>query len=373
MSELQQDDRVLLDAWAELSVYDRTATHLKERFVNRRIQVITLSLVATIASVATALVTPPELAYVAAAVAIGLPLVAAFLMNDIVQFTGTSSWIKYRYIAEMMRMHIYLYRMGADYYFGLKLEDEDDALSKNIAGVKTTINMNGVVPPTVTKPKSDAETKEAAKQANRYTKDESAWQKISDPESYLEWRLRSSRAWYESKIQTDFHNLKRYTRASQIALLVGALGSVLGSVIASVLQLSVNIQIVTLVAITNALSAYLITRSNISMTGKTYSLFQITANHLTDLERNWKALQNNIRMKDPKKRHEVVANFVNEVEKILLWEREEWYELALQNQEAVDKIIIGDLDRLNQRANNVLSSDSSLSYETNEDLQDKAS
>jgi hypothetical protein len=326
MSALPQDDKVLLDAWAELSVYDRTATHLKGRFVSRRIQVITLSLVATIASVLTALPWQWPAAYLAAILAIGLPLIAAFLMNDIVQFTGTSSWIKYRYIAEMMRMHIYLYRMGADYYFGLPLEDEDDALSKNIKQVKTSINMNGVIPPSVAKPVTDEDIKKAVEEANRYTNDKLAWKKISEPEKYIDWRLRPSRMWYEDKIQMDFDSLKFYTRASQIALLVGSLGSVLLSIIANALQWSVNVQVITLVAITNALSAYLITRSNISMTGKTYSLFQITANHLTDLERDWQALQNNTSFKDPKQSPQVIANFVKEVEKILLWEREEWYE-----------------------------------------------
>jgi len=354
MSQAQTEDKVLLDAWAELAVYDGTASDLKKKFINRRYQVIGFSLIATIASVATALLQNETIAYVVAGFAIALPLIAAFLMEDTIKFTGTSSWIKYRFIAEMMRMHIYLYRMGAGVYFDVPPQDANNVLGQKISEMKTIIDMNNVIPKKVSRPKTVEETKQAIVRANYYTGDQLAWEKIDDADEYLNVRLRSSRDWYDAKIEKDFTSLKRNTRWSQVVLLIGALGTalagILGSAIAGFDEL--NIQIVSLVAITNALSAYFITRSNIAMTGKTYSLFQIASEKLGDLNIRWNGMADDEYMQTPETAKEPIANFVLEVENILLWEREEWYEMALQSQQAVDQIIIGDLDRLKQRADN---------------------
>src|SRR5215813_190255 len=104
------NEKVLLQSWARLSVYDHTASSLKNKFIQQRNRVIGLTLTATIASVLTGIMGQTTLAVVLALMSIALPIVAALLMNDLIRFTGRTAWIKYRYIAEMMRMHIYLYR-----------------------------------------------------------------------------------------------------------------------------------------------------------------------------------------------------------------------------------------------------------------------
>jgi hypothetical protein len=48
---------------------------------------------------------------------------------------------------------------------------------------------------------------------------------------------------------------------------------------------------------------------------------------------------------------------VTRTENVLAWERQEWYELALQSQAASDEMIIGDLKRLTKRADQAKDAD----------------
>ncbi len=86
------------------------------------------------------------------------------------------------------------------------------------------------------------------------------------------------------------------------------------------------------------------------MFGKTYSLFQIAEQQLSDQKLKWRALQNNARMKNPKIQKVAAGNLAQRIEAVLCWERNEWYELALQAQSNADKMILGDLKRLAERA-----------------------
>jgi len=331
-----------------MAVYDQTAGHLKRSFIQRRRWVILLTLISTIASIAVAIMGQQQIAVLLAIVSILLPIIASYLMNDIVKFTGTTSWIKYRYIAEMMRMHIYLYRMRADVYAEGRPEEEmDDLLVENLNKIRESVKWDEVIPASISEPHDKTEIEGYIKQANSYTPDDDGLKELSVQE-YIDWRLENQRKWYENNIQNDFNSMKFYVRLAQLSLLLGAAFSTLGGV--------GNIEFVAIVAITNAVSVGLTSWSNVGMFGKTYSLFQITEQQLSDQRLKWLALEDNAAMKDPAYRQTQIRQLAKQVEAVLLWERQEWYEMALQAQTVTDKMILGDLTRLTQRAEETIRS-----------------
>jgi hypothetical protein len=333
--------KVLLQAWAQLSVYDQTAFRLKDNFIKRRQFVIALSLTATIASVLTAILDQVVITFFLVILSVALPVIASYQMNDIIRFTGTTSWIKYRYIAEMMRMHIYLYRMQAGVYSVGPANKMDNLLAQNLPLIRDEIRWDEVIPPSVREPEGEEAIRKAISSANSGS-DDDGLSEISI-ENYIKWRVDQPRTWYTGKINEDFNRLKTSVRWAQGFLLAGALISALAG-------LSINIQYVTAVAVTNAISAALTAWSGVSMVGKTYSIFQIASNQLGDELGKWNSLQD-----DPENQVDGAlvaekAKFALRIENIHLWERQEWYEMALQAQSAGDRMMLGDLTRLTQRA-----------------------
>jgi hypothetical protein len=337
---LRLNRKVLLQAWAQLSVYDQTAFRLKDNFIKRRQFVIILSLVATIASVLTGILEQPIFTAVLVVLSVALPVIASYLMNDITRFTGTTSWIKYRYIAEMMRMHIYLYRMQAGDYSVGPASKMDNLLAQKLPLIRDEIKWDEIIPPSVREPEGEEAIIKAIGSANSGTGDDGL-SEISI-ENYIKWRVEQPRAWYTKKINDDFNGLKSSVRWAQGFLLIGALISALVGVI--------NIEFVALVAVTNAISAALTAWSSVSMVGKTYSIFQIASNQLGDELNKWNAIQDDLENQVAEALTAEQANFALRIENIHLWERQEWYEMALQAQSSGDRMMLGDLTRLTQRA-----------------------
>jgi conflict system pore-forming effector with SLATT domain/uncharacterized protein DUF4231 len=333
---------VLLQSWARLSVYDHTASSLKNKFIQRRNWVIGLTLTATIASVLTAIMGETTLAVVLALMSIALPVAAALLMNDLIKFTGRTAWIKYRYIAEMMRMHIYLYRTQAGDYAG-PIEKMDTKLSDNLEAVIKDVKLDDGVPLSGQEPTDPEQIIAAINQANAFTKGDDGLSEIS-VENYINWRIDNQRGWYKSKIDEDFARLKFFARSAQVFLGVGALVSALAA------GASIDVRLVTLVAVTNAISVALNQWSEVSLVGKTHSIFQIAWDQLGNLKRYWSSIQDDLENQDAVKRATEFANLAQRVENVLLWERQEWYEMALQTEANSDKAILGDLTRLTERA-----------------------
>lgn len=332
---------VLLQAWARLSVYDSTASVLKQKSVRQRYVVVGLILVATVASVLTGIASENRITFFLAISALILPVMASYLMNDIVAFTGTTDWIKYRYTAEMMRMHIYLYRMQAGTYAQGPANKMDNRLSDNLTKLRDEVSWDGIIPPSVIEPILEDDIIATIKSANSYVPDDDGLSSISI-EKFIEWRIDNQRAWYDKKVKSDFNRMKLFVRVAQFFLL---LGSVVGA-----LAGFISIRGITLIAVTNAVSAALTSWSSVSMAGTAYAIFMIAAQKLGDLKREWFALQDDPDFIDPVKNAKEIAKFAEKVENILLWERQEWYEMSLQGQAAGDKVIMEDLKRLTQRA-----------------------
>ncbi len=334
--------KVLLREWAELSIYDHTASQLKAEYVQGRRRVILLTLISTVAAVATTVIGQQSLAILFAVISITLPIIAAFLMTDIIRFTGTNAWIKYRYTAEIMRMNIFLYRMQAGIYAAGPPEAMDDLLADTISALKNDVKpKESGIPPRVEAPTTEEAIKAAIADANKYTPDDDGLSEIT-ADQYVQWRVIQQEAWYNNATNRDFAQLRNYTRAAQIILLVGAIISALAG--------TLNVEIVVLVAITNAISVALANAANVSMFGKTYSLFMVAAEQLSKLETRWDSYANNPEYLDPTTKGKVITDFVQQIENTLAWERREWYELALQMQNTTDKAILSDLTRLTQRA-----------------------
>lgn len=335
------NEKVLEGAWAQLSVYDGTASELKSRAISRRKYVILLTLIASVASIIAGMSGFTILAYASAILAIALPIVASYLMNDTIRFTGTSDWIKYRYIAETMRMHIYLYRMMAGDYFKGPINKMDDLLSENLSKVHGLVSWDRILPPTIKAPVEHDAIVQTIKEATKYTPDDNGLNEISI-DAYIKWRVDEQRKWYDNKVSVDFRQMQIFFRLSQITLLTGAVIGALAGVF--------DIRVVVLIAVTNAIAASLTSWSDTSMYGTTYSIFMITSQQLGNLKMEYNAMSDNEDFKDKEKRPALIAGFVHKVERVLEWERTEWFEMALQAQSASDNVIMEDLKRLTQRA-----------------------
>ena len=335
--------KVVLLEWAQLSVYDRTASQLKANYVRGRYQVIYLTLISTIAAVGTSLIDLDALAIIFAIISIALPIIASYLMNDITRFTGTTAWIKYRYAAENMRMHLFLYRMHAGPYSGAA-DVVDNVLAANMKAVKDESKpYESGITPRVSMPTSEEDIKAAIKDANQYTPEDDGISEMT-LDQYMEWRVNQQYAWYDRATSRDFIQIRRSTRASQSVLLIGAVVSALAGLV------NLNVELVVLVAITNAISVALTNFANVNMFGKTYTLFVIAAQRLAALKAEWAAMENDPDYLNPATRGKQIDEFVQRIENTLKWERDEWFELALEAQNCSDRAILSDLSRLTQRA-----------------------
>jgi hypothetical protein len=339
----QLNEDVLLQAWAKLAVYDQTATALKNQSIERRQVVIVLTATATVFAVLTGIIRYWQAALAFSIIAVSLPIIGTYLMNDIIKFTGTTDWIKYRYTAEMMRMHIYLYRMKAERYAEAKgpIHKMDSALSDALREVRESVKWDGVLPPTVKEAVKDDAIKAFIVDANFYTPRDNGLSEINI-DDYMEWRVDDQKEWYDRKVGEDFEQMKLFFRLAQVALLAGSLAGGLAGYL--------SFDLVTIIAITNAIAAALTSWSNTSLYGTTYSIFRLTSQQLSDIKMAWTARLDDEEMQDEAYRKQETARFAQEVENILLWEREEWYELMLQTQAANDKVILEDLKHLSERA-----------------------
>lgn len=334
------NQKVLYSSWAQLSVYDRTATSLKQTYLRRRYIVIVVTLIATIASVLTGILSQSLLTSALALVAITFPLTGLYLMADVIKFTGTTDWIKYRYTAEMMRMHVYLYRMQAGIYANCPPGKADNLLVEQLNAIRDEVKPDAGIPPLVSEPEGDEEIDKVIKQANRYSEGDNGLSQI-EIEDYVKWRIDGQRHWYNNAIETDFARWKSLFRATQVVLLVGSLMSAVAGFL--------EIQLVALVAITNAIATALTLWSDVGMTGRFYALFRIASNQLGNQKATWLALQDDEELKDPETRANEIANVAARVEEVLRREREEWYELALQAQSSSDEMILEELKKLTER------------------------
>ena len=153
-----------------------------------------------------------------------------------------------------------------------------------------------------------------------------------DFDIYKKTRMDGQKEWYDHKIINDYALHRRSSRASRVAIGVGAVAAAVG--------LASNPQFAVLITITTALSVAITSDSNVNMFGKTYGLFQKASQDLGNLNRRWLAKQNNPNMDTPEKWIEVERDFVEQVEKIAATEREAWHDLVINIQTISDGTIV---------------------------------
>ena len=329
------EDMVLLSSWASMIAFDRRALKLKQDFIDRRRQVIFLSLAATCFSALSAL---------AAALSIGSPLTTPFailgvilatalifLRDDVNEFSKTTTWINLRYISELMRTELYLYRMRAGQYRNQPDDVADDLLGAAIEKIQddSTRGDSGLIGV------SDTTSVEGQRQlliAAGEIQPKQPVLKDLDFDIYKKTRMDGQKEWYDHKIINDYALHRRSSRASRVAIGVGAVAAAVG--------LASNPQFAVLITITTALSVAITSDSNVNMFGKTYGLFQKASQDLGNLNRRWLAKQNNPNMDTPEKWIEVERDFVEQVEKIAATEREAWHDLVINIQTISDGTIV---------------------------------
>jgi hypothetical protein len=355
MEELKKQklDKTLINSWKDLSVYDRTASRLKKRFITNRYYVISMTLIASIAAVLANVLEQRLLTYFFAIISFVLPAISSWLINDIVKFSGTSAWIKYRYVAEMMRTEIILFRLNAGDYNKLEPHKKDNLLAKRLEQIPLTVDLhNEISSIKVPEPQTLEELFPAIRQANQTTPEDNGFNPISI-DHYIEWRVNKQRNWYEKRVREEIGLFRFFSNASQAFLIAGsALGAVVG------LR---DVDVIILITVTNAVSVFLNAYSNITMIGKTYRLFKRTAVALKNIKADWEARENDPDRLDMNTEHRAFIKFVNDVEEILIRERKEWYLGALQTQEATDKSLLEEIKRLSSNNNSDNQTDSDQS------------
>lgn len=158
-----------------------------------------------------------------------------------------------------MRMHLFLYRMQAGPYSG-NPDETDNLLAANMDVVKQEANpFESGITPRVRVPVQESDILAAIAMANQYTPSDDGLSDLT-LDQYVAWRLYYQFDWYDRATSRDFLETPT-TRRSQTILLLGAVVSALACLI------HLNIELVALVAITNAASVAITNRASVNMFG----------------------------------------------------------------------------------------------------------
>ncbi|GAB5491879.1 MAG: hypothetical protein Phog2KO_20940 [Phototrophicaceae bacterium] len=334
------NEEVLRDQWAILVRYDKTATNLKGKSTHRRRIVVFIIFFASIASIFTGIqVQPTIIALSIVVVAIILPTVAAVILQDTTTFHGSTDWIKFRFIAETIRMHIYQYRTGTGEFVNCTTKTADNKLNevveKSISFIEDAPNLDLLM--TI----EDEDLDDAIKNANSSSDREDGMIAIKF-EDYIEWRVKEQQNWYRRAIAKDRNMQASLTRTG---IIMGGLGIT----IAGLIGLLINPQLVILVAIINIAIVAIESWENVNLIGKSRSIFVTTDEILNRSFTRFKARKND----DDCEANELICQreFVNEVETLLDWERREWYKIVLAAQIEAADVVYEQVAKLAQQNN----------------------
>jgi|GEM_PF-1187050 len=333
----------LKQAWAQFAIYDDTAKALKSSYIQARQRVVQLTLIGSIAAIGAGVVDTANtsfgfLVYLLGFFAVAAPSLASYILRDALQFVGQTEWVHNRYIAERIRQQIYYYRTKASDFAKKEDHETDDILAEKIREIRDEMRNKITLPPSVkladiqanmeAELKAEAESGSGSKIGKRLG--------LLKFEDYVKERVVDQIYWYERKVYDAFERRKSFFRASQAALLIGALiGAIVGIV---------RPEVILVIAITNAISESIMSWSDVTLTGATYSVFSLTSQKLNDMR-----LDNIVKQTraadDTTVESDLHTTFINSVETILEWERNEWYEHVLRSQADIDDRITKQLDK----------------------------
>lgn len=327
----------------------------KQTYIRRRQWVIILTLIATIAAaLGTSLVVPRLIQISFGVIAVVLPIIGSYLLNDVVQFVGETDWIHNRYAAERIRQQIYLYRTRSGPYAELEDHLVDDVLAANIRKIREEMEGKLTLPPLISRPGDDAAIRGYIKQAMQYSEGDDGLKAIDLP-LYRRVRVDDQRKWYERKGKIAFNDNKRFYRWAQVAMLTGALFSAVTGVASGLFAggdglsqlfsgLLSDTSVLTIIIITNAIADSITSWSNVTLLGATYSVFNLTSERLDTVSIELAGRLTNPTLTGEDK--EAISHmFIVDVEKILEWEREKWYEHVLQTRREIDSKLSDELNK----------------------------
>lgn len=319
------DDPALLAAWGRLMDYDNASSFQKRLYQQLRTWYIVLSLIATgIAVVSGYVILLPVIgapvADVLRILLVALPILSVGVMTYATKFATSTTWIEYRVRAELIRSHIYLYRVRAGDYRDKGDDERRMQLLNVVEQVDGKRHMEAEFVPYMNLPDADMKTKIAkATNSSPGTDKEDKGLDELNIQQYLDWRVKKQIEWYIGKISADYSKKKRFFR---FGLLISGAGAVVAALDAS---------LVPLVAVTTAMGVALSLYGNINMYGATYGIFHDAARDLQIRLNRWESRSTTNRTP------EAAAALAVDMEKIFEKERSTWETQAKQMQQMAEQ------------------------------------
>jgi len=320
----KDDDLALLAAWEGLLDYDFVSTDQKKSYRFIRKWAIWMTLGATVAATAAAVLVSYQANSILEVMRIALvimPIVSVALMNYAGEYARNTAWIEYRVGAEMIRSQIYLCRTGTGDYADKSKAEKQALLMDAVKKAYQRISSSDFVP--YMRAREKVEIKDEIK-IRAY---ESPGTSNDDPglgtlrvEDYLEWRIKPQIKWYVERIEQDYLR-KRHT--SVRVLILAGMGSAL---------VGLYPPFAPIVAITTGAGVALTLWSNVQTTGATYGIFHKAASDLQLRLREWEILPPELQAQ-PKHRNKLVMD----MEFIFEQERTEWEKQVRMMQHSVEQ------------------------------------
>ncbi len=374
-------DPVLRSAYERLDQYDRAALRYKRQHVNLRALVLLLAFVASLLAVIASAggqffwvsvwiqqafhldLNASGIDQTLTLVLFLIPLIGSGLLAYATQPLPNSSWVNYRFSAEMIRRAIYCYIMQAGDFYDKPLTERrgllvnavqqaDSYSNENVdlvqpflefddARLAKQLNMTLFVKNAPYKQTIQAQLRRLPGNVTKLTlfqlrkRTERTWlggmfgknvapksPDLRDPtfEDYVANRFYVQLEWYTFKASTDFSEARRLQRRG---LIIGGAGSLL-----SFLGFAPWIAVTTAAATTTSGLAALL------MYGRTYTAYLVAAQKLR-ANRDWWAIMTAEQQADPAAR----ARFIAQSEGCFREEMESWAQLAAQNLTELDKTL----------------------------------
>jgi len=319
---LDKQDPALLTAWRRLEDYSYVSTDRKVAYTRLRSAVIWTGFATSALAVLSAYI-PDWLAsvglmgafsevatFLIRAALVVLPILSVGLMTYTNQFASSVAWIEYRISAEIIRQHIYRYRMGAGRFRGMDRQQAQRQLLAVVRAADERLARRKVTIPDIRQPEADM----VNKINRRLGEGDDGFAPLS-PETYISARVEQQIGWYIDKLQDDYAQL-RMNRV--LALTISGIGAVIAALLPSLEGL---------VAITTALGVAFGLRNDTRMFGATYGIYHITAQRLQMMIAEWQVLTAEERQEPAK-----FQDFVARVEDMLYEEGKIWRQTAIQLQ-----------------------------------------
>lgn len=255
---------------------------------------------------------------------IALPLVIAGTLTWMMQFMPGTAWIGYRVGAELVRYHLYLYRMSAGDFNGKGSNDQQELLLDRIKQARKRVDQLGSSEPyTLAVPADLASAVKAKCDDER----DDGFSPLTVDE-YLLYRIRPQREWYVRKLHRNYSDLRNW-RAG--VLFVTGLGAFL-----------VAINLEPWVAVTTSLATAAGIFIDLKMYGRTYSIYHTAVMELDEEVARWLALP-----QERKDKPDEISLFVKSIEDIFQRERERWMQQAMQSQTASEQSLLRNVNLAN--------------------------